>query len=48
MNDRQEAKLSMYREVTKVCHANEQVYAGVPAMNSAVQRLDDAGQSMIE
>jgi hypothetical protein len=27
MNDRQEAKLSMYQEVAKVCHANEAVYA---------------------
>jgi hypothetical protein len=41
MNDRQEAKLSMYQEVAKICHANEQVYVGVPAMNSAVQRLDE-------
>jgi hypothetical protein len=47
MNDRQEAKLSMYREVAKVCRANEQVYAGVPAMNSAVQRLEEGVASIL-
>jgi hypothetical protein len=48
MNDRQEAKLSMYQEVAKVCHANETVYAGVPAMNSAVQRLDEGVSGILQ
>jgi hypothetical protein len=37
----------MYQEVAKVCHLNETVYVGVPAMNSAVQQLDESVSNIL-
>jgi hypothetical protein len=48
MNDIQEAKLSMYQEVANICHANEQMYAGVLAMNNAVFRLDEGVSGILQ
>jgi len=41
MNDSQEAKLNMYRTVSKTCQNNEKTYAGSPAFVKAVTLLDN-------
>ena len=48
MTDRQAAKLSMYQEVAKVCHANQQVYAEIPAMMTAVSKIDESIASILQ